>query len=194
MVRRCLVVGLWLGLVFPWLGATAPGQLAEKPKESRAAKLATEAKALAEELKEARATVKMITDKAVRETLELQITRAELRALAIKQELDAMSAATPTVKAAMADANFQKLLKALKAESFDKDKVSLISALKGVRLTCEQLKAILKTFAFDDGRITTGVHLYPMLTDPENIFTVYEVFTFDPKKNAFRDAISKIKK
>ena len=49
-------------------------------------------------------------------------------------------------------------------------------------------------FDFDDGRITAGVHLYPMLTDPENMFTVYEVFTFDGKKTAFREAIGKLKK
>jgi hypothetical protein len=193
MVRRCLVAGLWVGLVFPWLGA-ASGQPPAKPKESRAAKLAAEAKALAEELKEARETVKKVADKAVREKLELQLARAELRAVAIKQELDAMTAAAPAARAAMADADFQTLLKAIKAESFDKGKVGVASALKGVRLTCEQLKAILKTFDFDDGRITAGAHLYPMLTDPENIFTVYEVFTFDTKRNAFRDAIGKIKK
>lgn len=194
MVHRSLVTGFSLGLAALWLEASSFGQPAEQPKESQAGKLAAEAKALAEELKQARETVKRINEKAVREKLELQISRAELRAVAIQQGLEAMKAAASTVKSAMSDTEFQALLKGLQAETFDKDKVRLTSSLKAVRLTCQQLKTLLKAFAFDDGRITAGLHLYPMLTDPENVFTVYEVFTFGSKKDEFRDAIGKLKK
>jgi hypothetical protein len=193
MIRRCLVVSLWVGLVFPWLMATASGQPPEKPKESRAAKLAAEAKALAEELKEANETVKKVADKAVREKLELQIARAELRALNLKKELDEMAAATPPVKVAMPDANFQKLLNAIKAEAFDTGKVAVVSGLKGIHLNCEQLKTIMMTFAFDEKRLDAGVHLYPMLTDPENDFNVVAAFTFESGKVAWRKAIAPLK-
>jgi hypothetical protein len=189
MVRRLLVVCAWVGLVFPWAGGTASGQPARKPAESPAVKLAAEVKALGEELKEARETVKKVTDRTVREKLELQISRAERRVTAIKEDLDALAA-----NVAMADADFKKLLAAYKAESFDKGKASFISGLKGIRLNCEQLKVLMKGFDFDDSRITAGLHLYPMLTDPENIFVVNEVFSFDSKKKAFQDAIAKLQK
>lgn len=190
MVRRHLIVCIGGSLMISWLATMSSGQTADKPKKSGAAKLADEAKALAKELRDARESVKKVSDKELRDKLELQLARAELRALSLKEKLDAI----PTTRAAISDADFQKLLKVIKAERFDKGKVTTITSLKGIRLTCEQLKTILKTFDFDDGRVTSGVYLYPMLTDPENIFIIDEVFTFDSSRRTFREGIGKLKK
>jgi hypothetical protein len=197
MSNRVSVVG-WVVVSCVWAAGVGLAQTGSKPKEppkpTKAAKLAAEAKALAEELKEARELVKKLPESVTREKLELQIARAELRALGMKQEIDALESPAAAVKAAMDDAEFQKLLKVFKAESFDSGKATVLPTVKGVSLSCEQLKAILKAYDSDDGRVAAATHFYPMLVDPEKVFDLSEVFTFDSGKKAFREAIGKLAK
>jgi outer membrane murein-binding lipoprotein Lpp len=197
MRNRILVAG-WVIVSCVWAAGCGQAQTGSKPKEtakpSKATKLAAEAKALTEELKEARELVKRLPESATREKLELQIARAELRALGMKQEIDGLESVAPVAKVAMADAEFQKLLKTFKAESFDSGKAQVLPTVKGVSLNCEQLKAIMKAYDHDEGRVAAAAHFYPMLVDPEKAFDLAEVFTFDSGKKAFREAIGKLSK
>lgn len=148
------------------------------------------AKELAADLKEARELLKKVTDRATRDRLELLITRSELKALELERMLGGAVVAG-TQPTAMSAENFAKLLKALKAESFDDDKASFVAtfAAQG-RVNCEQARELLKSFSFDEGRINSAVVLYPRLTDPENFFVVLDVFSFDSSRGKVRERLN----
>ena len=184
-MNRILLV-MWSWFAFTPLVAIAQLNKAEMPPR---AELAVAAKELAADLKEARELLKKVTDKATRERLELLITRSELKALELEKVLTSTATTRPQALAVSAE-NFAKLLKGLKAESFDDGKASFVAtfATNG-RLNCEQARELLKTFSFDDGRSKAAIALYPRLTDPENFFTVLEVFSFDSSRSAVREKL-----
>jgi hypothetical protein len=162
--------------------------------DNQHAALASTVKELAGDLKEARELLKKITDRTTRDRLELLITRSELKVLELEKALAGVSLPATGVTPVSAE-NFAKLLKGLKAESFDDGKASFIAtfATNG-RLNCEQARQLLKEFSFDEGRTQSAVHLYPRLTDPENFFTVLDVFTFDSSRTAVREKLKLNKK
>jgi hypothetical protein len=169
--------------------ALAHAQAPAKEKDNPSAALATAVKEMAADLREARELIKKVADKPTRERLELLITRSELRAVEIEKSL---ATATPAGATAPLPAeDFAKLLKGLKAEAFDEGKASFVAlfAAKG-RLTCAQAKEMLKAFSFDEDRIKSAVVLYPRLTDPENFFTVLDVFTFGGSKEEVRKKLN----
>lgn len=184
-----LVLALWLCLAFVPTVLLGQAKLAEAPPSSA---LAATARELAADLKEVRELLKKVTDKATRDRIELLVTRSELKALELEKSL--AGAATNPPPMAISAENFAKLLKGLKAESFDDGKVGFIAtfATNG-RLTSEQARELLKTFSFDDGRIKSALALHPRLTDPENFFTVLDVFSFDSSRNKVREQL-KLKK
>jgi len=164
--------------------------LAQKPaeKNSPGAELATKAKEIATDLKEARDVLKGVADKTTRDRLELLLTRSELRAVELEKSL--AGAAPASITPPLSAEDFAKLMKSLKAESFDEGKASFVAlfAQKG-RLTCEQAREILKAFSFDDDRVKSAVLLYPRVTDPENFFKVLDVFSFSSSKEDVRRKI-----
>jgi hypothetical protein len=151
-------------------------------------KLTAAVKEIAADLHEARELLKKVADKATRERLELLLTRAELRAVELEKSLAGLT--TTSAPSPLSADDFAKLLKALKAESFDEGKGSFIAswAPKG-RLSCAQARELLKTFSFDEQRINSAVAIYPRLTDPENFFTVLDVFTFSSSKDTLREKL-----
>jgi hypothetical protein len=178
-------------MVFPALVTQAQGI---KIEISGTAGLATATKGLAADLKEARELLGKVSDKPTRERLELLITRSELKVLEL-EKMFAGGVVPSTGPAPMSAENFAKLLKGLKAESFDDGKKSFIAtfAANG-RLTSEQARQLLKEFSFDEGRISSAVVLYPRLTDPENFFIVLDVFTFDSSRSSVREKLKLNKK
>jgi Domain of unknown function (DUF4476) len=157
-------------------------------KPSPAAAAASAAKDVAADLREARDLLKKVSDRRTRERLELLLTRAELRAGEIQQNLAALS--VPAKPLPLSDDEFRRLLKSLKAESFDKGKLTFIeNFVKTRHLTCGQARQMLQAFDFDTERVPAAVALYPRLTDPDNFYTVLEVFTFDTGKKAVRDKL-----
>jgi hypothetical protein len=157
-----------------------------EPKDSPTASVGKVVKEMAADLKEARELLKKVSDKAVRERLELLITRSELKAVEIEKTLGGLTPSTPAATPISAE-DFAKLMKGLKAESFDEGKAAFVAlfAAKG-RLTCAQARDVLKAFSFDDDRIKSAVLLYPRITDQENFFTVLDVFTFSSSKDDLR--------
>lgn len=180
MTRLITLAAVLIALGGSLVQAQTPSR---KPEPSAA--ITTAVKEIAADLREARELLKKVTDKAARERLELLITRTELRAVEIERALvDLPSAELPEP---LSREEFAKLLKSLKAESFDDGKASFVAlfATKG-RLTSEQAREILKAFSFDDDRVKTAVILYPRLTDPENFFTLLDVFSFPSSREEVR--------
>ena len=169
--------------------AGGPALLLAQKEPTPTATVGAAVKEMAADLKEARELIKKVTDKATRDRLELLIMRSELKAVEIEKALGGL-ASTSTNTAAMSAENFAKFLKGVKGEPFDDGKVAFLAtfAAKG-RLSCDQIRELLKTFSFDDGRGRAAVALYPCLTDPENFFTVLEVFTFDSGRNTVREKL-----
>ena len=185
------LLGWWCLLMCPAVIACGQTGRSDRPNDSAThAALSTSAKELAADLKEARELLKKITDKPTRDRLELLITRSELKAVEFERALAGVNVAGPA-PVAMSAEDFAKLLKGMKAESFDDGKVGFVAsfATQG-RLNCEQARELLKTFSFDDGRGRAAVLLYPRLTDPERFFTVLDVFSFDSSRNSVREKLN----
>jgi hypothetical protein len=172
----------WIVLVSASL---AQAQLPSKDKDSPSAAAVAKVKEIAADLKEARELLAKVADKPTRDRLELLITRSELRAVELEKSL--ANVVPASAAAPLSAEEFAKLLKSLKAESFDEGKASFVAlfAAKG-RLTCDQAKEILKAFSFDDDRVKSAVLLYPRVTDPENFFRVLDVFSFGSSKEEVR--------
>lgn len=182
MTRLTLLGGCLLAV------CSSLAQAQTSTKDSPSAALLTKAKEMAADLKEARELLAKVADKPTRERLELLITRSELRAVELEKSLAGIAPAASAPPLSAED--FAKLMKSLKAESFDEGKASFVAlfAQKG-RLTCEQAKEILKAFSFDDDRVKSAVLLYPRVTDPENFFKVLDVFSFSSSKDEVRKKI-----
>jgi hypothetical protein len=101
----------------------------------------------------------------------------------------AKPASPPPGNAVSAD-EFDKLLKGLKAETFDDGRVSFIKSISNMRaFTSAQVRELLKEFNFDPGREEAAVTLYPRVTDPDNFFMALEVFTFDSGRKSVRERL-----
>src|SRR5687767_7142137 len=113
MTRHVFLGGLLLAVA----SSLAQAQTLAKEKESLSAGLATKVKEIAADLKEARELLVKVADKPTRDRLELLITRSELRAVELEKSL---AGVTPAASAPPLSAeDFAKLMKSLKAESFD---------------------------------------------------------------------------
>ena len=182
----------YTAVAFVFFAAAASAQqpaVKETPQQAVAASI----KDLAADLKEARELLKKITDRTTRDRLELLITRSELKVLELEKGLAGVPGTT--TPQAISKESFAKLLKALNAESFDDGKAGFIAtfAVQG-RLTSEQARELLKPFSFDEGRVNSAVLLYPRVTDPENFFTVLDVFSFDSSRAEIRKRLNLNKK
>jgi hypothetical protein len=169
------------------LSPAAAGQEKKKPEPTPAEKIKAAVKELSDNLREARDLLKKIGDKALREKLELAILRAEAKAAEIDKELAKLQPGQP---GAMPADEFAKVLKGLKAESFDDGKVTFVKGLGTTpRFSCAQAKEMLATFSFDGGREKAAVMLHPQVVDPGNFFLALEAFTFESSKNKVREQL-----
>jgi hypothetical protein len=145
---------------------------------------------IAKDLREARALNHGIADTALREKMELILSRAELRARDLSERLAKASVAQPKPAApvALPAPDFEKLLKGLKQEAFDEGKFTYVENFASkAPLSCAQVATLLKCFAFDEGRLKAVKLLYPKLVDPQNFNDVLNAFVF--KKAEARKAV-----
>jgi hypothetical protein len=183
---------LWFGVValavsLPALCAAQPAPAA-KDKPSPAASARAAARDLAADLREARELLKKVNDRKTRDRLELLLSRAELRAADIQKGLAALAA--PPRRVALSADEFAKFLKGVHANAFDTGKLPFVEDYAKTRwFSSAQVRDVLKDFAFDDGRVKAAVVLHPRLTDPENFFTVLDVFAFDSSRKALREKL-----
>ena len=70
----------------------------------------------------------------------------------------------------LSESGFNKLLTQLKEESFDDNKVKIVQAtVNNGKITSQQLKRIVQTFTFDNGKVSVIKWAYSKLSDPINI-------------------------
>lgn len=81
----------------------------------------------------------------------------------------------------MDSSTFAQLLSMLNAEAFDdaKDNILTPALSSGVKLTTDQVQAILKSYNFESNKVSTAVKLYPRVCDQSSWFTLKSAFTFD---------------
>ena len=177
--------GWCLALLGVLLGTVAAQ---DKDKLSPALKVELAARQIAADLRDARALLAKIADKELRERLELLIGRAELQANDMQKESAAL---TNTANIAVISAeDFAKIVKGLKAQSFDDSKLAFIKGLgKTTRFSSGQARELLAPFSFDDQRVAAAIWLHPQLSDPVNFFQVLEVFTFDSNRQLVREKL-----
>jgi hypothetical protein len=180
---------LLLALVALLVTDSAFGQQREADRGSRD-RSAIAVADLQRNIRDARKLLSDINDRELRERLELLLSRAALIAEDLGEPLTNSSRGGQ--KLPVSDADFAKLLKNLKDQSFDEQKAEFVkSFVAGRPLNCEQAAEILKTFSFDDGRIASAVILYPSLVDPANFFEALKVFSFESTRKQVMDAVRK---
>ncbi|TDG37210.1 DUF4476 domain-containing protein [Pedobacter changchengzhani] len=81
---------------------------------------------------------------------------------------------------------FQQLNKLIKDESFDDGKTKLLQvASKSGNFTTEQARILLKYYSFDNNRLVGAKAIYKSIIDPQNYFTLADLFTFSSNKSDF---------
>jgi hypothetical protein len=144
------------------------------------------------DLRAAAAEARKIGDRALRERIELRLSRAELKARELADELSRVrpAAAGGGALLPLSDPEFDKLLQGVKKEPFDDGKLTYIENFATVRpLSCRQAASLLKAFSFDEKRILAAKSLYPLLLDRQIFNDVLGVFTFDSSKAQARKAV-----
>lgn len=77
-------------------------------------------------------------------------------------------------------ADFNEALKIISEKSFETTKTDIGKQVVDANtLTCNQLREILKTLAFEDRKIQLAEYAYDKLCDPKNFMKVYDVFVFE---------------
>jgi len=146
--------------------------------------------ALQKNLKEARRVLLEVDDKRTREQLELFLARAALHAAYLEEYLEETLERRPDRP--ISAVNFAKLLKNLKQQSFDNDKVEFIkNFVKGRPISCKQAREILEVLSFDEGRVKAAITMHPSIVDPKNFYDVLEILPFDSSRRAVMEAVKK---
>lgn len=87
---------------------------------------------------------------------------------------------------------FQEFYTSYKRSNFDSERVRLINAIsKNASFSSSQSKLILKTFTFDEERLKIAKSLYQTVVDPQNYFTIAEIFEFPYYKDEFLKYLEK---
>lgn len=87
---------------------------------------------------------------------------------------------------------FQQLNEMIRKEAFDDPKIKIIMATtKNTFFTTQQVGVFLKQFTFEDKKLEAAKALYKNTVDPQNYFTLAEVFNFPSNKNTFLDFLNK---
>jgi hypothetical protein len=168
------------------------GPASEKIKGITPARAKTEVDQIARDLGDARKLATKIGDRAIRERMELILSRAELRARDHSNELARARPpqTEPPAPVVLSPADFDKLLSGLKKEAFDGGKLTYVENFASKRpLTCEQTASILKCFAFDKDRVNAVKLLYPVIVDRHNFNDVLNAFAFETGKADARKAV-----
>ncbi len=92
----------------------------------------------------------------------------------------------PMVLQPITDEAFADLLKSLRAEALDDTKKSLARQMLAgrPRFLSRQVRDLVKTFSFDDGRLEIAKYAYDSVVDPENYYLVNQAFTFSDQKDS----------
>lgn len=85
---------------------------------------------------------------------------------------------------AMSEQDFDVLYSKVKRASFDDDKYALIEvATLGCHYTCGQCARLMGIFSFGDDKIRALRLMARHIVDPQNAYTIYQIFTFDSDRD-----------
>lgn len=91
----------------------------------------------------------------------------------------------------MSDAVFQQLNQMVKNESFEDRKTTLVlQSTKNALLTTQQVTVFLKQYSFESKMLNAAKAFYPKLIDPQNYFTVANLFNFPSYKRDFLEFLN----
>ncbi len=135
---------------------------------------------------------------------ELSRKAAELTRLVktLKKELSILDQPVPSqpvpntqvapVLKPMTSSDFQKLLSALKSESFEKGKLRwLQGTVANNNFTVDQAKKVMRIFSFANGKVQAAAMMYDKILDKNDFYKVYEELTFDSDKEKLKKMITK---
>jgi hypothetical protein len=188
MFRSCCLALAIVGLL---LSSSAFAQRDRSPAATDAnTRSAATVASLQKNLKDARRLLVEIDDKRLRERLELLLSRASLQAEDLEESLEGVPRQRPARP--IDEAELEKLLKNVKEQAFDEQKVDfIVTFVKQRPISCEQATQILKLIAFDEGRSKAAIALYPSVVDVQNFYEVLKIFPFDSSRKAVMEAIKK---
>lgn len=82
------------------------------------------------------------------------------------------------------DATFSRLLKIVKQQNFDRDRLLTIEAYGMLgRFDSRQVAKLLRVFSFDDNRLTALAYLTPAWTNDRDIRTILDAFSFNSSRD-----------
>jgi hypothetical protein len=92
----------------------------------------------------------------------------------------------------LSDEAFQAFLTQYRKESFDDGRLRMINVVsKNSSLLSAQARVLLKSFSFDDERLKVARNLYKNVADPQNYFTLSDIFVFPSNKDDFLKYLEK---
>lgn len=192
--RRKARVTLGLAVVIPLGAGLAISQTPPSnptPGRISPGQAAADLGSITNDVSEARRLVANVGDRALRDRIDLLLSRAELNARSLRDKLSAAAsttAAPPTI-AAMSPEKFDEFLAALKKHPFDPGKARFLEDFaKTQRFNASQATTLLKAFAFDQDRVKAAAALYPSLVDRGDFYKILDAFTFEQGKEAARKA------
>eukprot|EP01012_Entosiphon_sulcatum_P041502 TRINITY_DN55353_c0_g1_i1.p1 TRINITY_DN55353_c0_g1~~TRINITY_DN55353_c0_g1_i1.p1 ORF type:complete len:235 (+),score=22.48 TRINITY_DN55353_c0_g1_i1:11-715(+) len=87
---------------------------------------------------------------------------------------------------------FQTFLVQYRRENFDDGRLRMINVVtKNASLLSAQARILLKSFNFDDQRLKVATNLYKNVADPQNYFTLSDIFVFPSNKDDFLKYLEK---
>lgn len=93
----------------------------------------------------------------------------------------------PTGPVAMAKSSFTRLVSSVKRQAFSSGKLDVIRAgASSQHFTVVQVKTLLATFAHSSDKLECARVLAPKIVDRENVFELYDSFTFSSDKKKLK--------
>lgn len=93
----------------------------------------------------------------------------------------------PVAVVPLNDQEFAQLLRTVRNEAFDNTRLAaslqIVRSARG-RITSRQVRELLRTFTFEDGRLELAKAAYDCVTDPWNYSVTYDTFTFASNREA----------
>ncbi len=84
----------------------------------------------------------------------------------------------------LSDDEFSIVYKRMKEATFDDNKMALIDvAVLGCYFTCAQCAKLINMFSFSDKQLRALKMMAPRIVDPQNGYTIYQVFKFSSDKD-----------
>lgn len=87
---------------------------------------------------------------------------------------------------------FEDFLSLLKQENFDNEKVKLINTLSvSVSFSVAEIRAIMKTLSFDEGKLNTSKMLFATCSDKNKYYTLATEFSFSSTRKELQDFLKR---